>query len=202
MDTKSQNLGWNPSLNNEIQNPLSKQIEGFSLHKFSYNKNMNTLQKIIDWIKKRFEIIKLSNQIRKLNKPLQKIYQELGQDYVATHKNDELDLNYDKIQMAVEIENQIKEKQTEIDEMKGIIRCVACGERIPNDSTFCPYCGMRQPEPQVKVVRYCSECGTKLEIDERFCHHCGAKVPEDDEVTEEIQLRAPVTEEGKTTETK
>lgn len=171
-----------------------------------YNGAMNIVKKAIDWVKKQFSICKLKIQIRSLRKQLNVIYRSLGEDYVDTHRNDPDDLNKDLIDKAVRLRKEIEERQDSIDEMRGIVRCIACNSRIPNGSLFCPFCGMRQPDPEVKIIRYCPECGTKLEVDERFCHHCGCKVPQDDAVTEEIVLRRPVnerkTEEKKETKEK
>lgn len=149
---------------------------------------MEFINKIIEKIRRQLSIWELEIQIRKLKKELGRIYTKLGQDYVETHRNDPSDLNKDMIQEAVRLEKAIAERQGSIDEMRGIFRCAACAERIPNGALFCPYCGMRQPDPEVKVVRYCPECGTKLEVDELFCHHCGTKIPQDDAETEEIVL--------------
>jgi ribosomal protein S26 len=158
---------------------------------------MNIFNKIGAWLQKQWSIFQLKRQIRKLQKQLNKIYQDLGKDYVDTHKNDPDDINHELIEQAVTLQKAIDEKNASIDEMRGIVRCVACGERIPQDAMFCPYCGMRQPDPEVKVVRYCPHCGTKLEVDEVFCHHCGTRIPQDDAPTEEITLRKPVKEQEK-----
>lgn len=151
-----------------------------------YNEGM------LNWLQKQWKVLQLSFQIASLKRKLNKIYQELGKDYVDVHKNDPNDLNKEKIDSAVYLENQIKERVHTIDEIRGILRCVACNERIPNGSLFCPYCGLRQPDPEVSIVRYCPECGTKLEVDELYCHHCGAQIPQDNEETEQMVLSRPV----------
>lgn len=161
---------------------------------------MNILEKALTWIRKQYEICRLSLQIHSLKKQLNMIYRDLGSDYVDTHRNDPEDLNREQIAEAVRLRKAIAEKESSIDEMRGIVRCAACGSRIPNGALFCPYCGMRQPDPEVKVVRYCPECGTKLEIDEIFCHHCGCRIPQDDAVTEEIVLHSPAENEVKQSE--
>lgn len=159
---------------------------------------------MLNWLNRQWNILKLSFQIFTLRRKLNRIYQEVGKDYVDVHRNDPNDLNKEKIETAVYLQKEIQERQASIDEMRGIVRCVACGERIPNGSLFCPYCGMRQPDPEVNVVRYCPECGTKLEVDELYCHHCGAPIPQDNEETEQIVLHRPVSmkEEEKETDEK
>lgn len=159
---------------------------------------MNIFQKFGDWLEKQLRIFRLQREVSRLQKQLDEIYGKLGRDYVDTHRNDPDDLNHDLIEEALHLRNAIAEKNSAIDEMRGIIRCVACGERIPEGSAFCPYCGMRQPDPEVRVVRYCPTCGTKLEVDEIFCHNCGTRIPQDDAPTEEIHMRREVSEDTDT----
>lgn len=190
--------GWNPLLSKD-QNLCAdfphRDFFNVGRSKTRYNNVMKILEKILAWIRKQYEICRLRLQIRSLRKQLEVIYRDLGKDYVDTHRNDPDDLNSEQIAEAVRLRKAIEDKESSIDEMRGIVRCAACGSRIPNGALFCPYCGMRQPDPEVKVVRYCPECGTKLEIDEIFCHHCGCRIPQDDAVTEEIVLHRPVNDE-------
>lgn len=153
---------------------------------------MEYLNKFIDWLNKNLSVLNLNWQIRNLNKELTKIYARLGEDYVETHRNDPNDINKDLIDEAVRLQKAIHDRRTTIDELRGIRRCAACEERIPSEALFCPYCGLRQPDPEVSIFRYCPECGTKLEVDEKYCHQCGAAIPQDDVMTEEMSLARPV----------
>lgn len=57
--------------------------------------------------------------------------------------------------------------------------CQNCGKEMPNDSLFCPECGIKQ-EPDVVVQKsmqneprkYCSNCGIQIPLDSRFCPEC------------------------------
>ena len=51
--------------------------------------------------------------------------------------------------------------------------CRDCGETIPSDSVFCPYCGSSNIGPeQLK----CSKCGETIPEDSAFCPYCGESV--------------------------
>ena len=49
--------------------------------------------------------------------------------------------------------------------------CAACGQPLPDESTFCPHCGARTPEPGGTPT--CSHCGAPLRPQARFCQKCG-----------------------------
>ena len=50
--------------------------------------------------------------------------------------------------------------------------CNKCGNAVPEDSLFCPYCGSRI-DPTTKNLR-CASCGEFLQEDDFFCPYCGA----------------------------
>jgi hypothetical protein len=52
------------------------------------------------------------------------------------------------------------------------LKCVACGNEIPDDSKFCPSCG-KNPKPETVM---CSKCGQKIETGQKFCVSCGTSV--------------------------
>jgi predicted nucleic acid-binding Zn ribbon protein len=52
------------------------------------------------------------------------------------------------------------------------LKCVVCGNEIPDDSKFCPSCG-KNPKPETVM---CSKCGQKIETGQKFCVSCGTSV--------------------------
>ncbi len=46
------------------------------------------------------------------------------------------------------------------------LTCSGCGEAIPKDAKFCPYCG---------VSNVCTSCGCRLRSTDAFCGKCGQK---------------------------
>jgi len=49
-------------------------------------------------------------------------------------------------------------------------KCPDCGQMIPHDAGFCPFCGH-----QIMVFEQCSSCGKNLSANTRFCPRCGTK---------------------------
>ena len=58
--------------------------------------------------------------------------------------------------------------QQQQQQQAGTIKC-SCGENIPANSKFCPYCG-------IKINQFCPNCGNKLLPGVRFCSECGSKI--------------------------
>ena len=48
------------------------------------------------------------------------------------------------------------------------IRCPDCGNPVPKESKFCPYCGHQQ-----LIFNQCAHCGKNLPPNARFCPKCG-----------------------------
>ncbi|MDK2921538.1 MAG: hypothetical protein PWR24_1095 [Desulfonauticus sp.] len=47
-------------------------------------------------------------------------------------------------------------------------RCPDCGQVVPENSRFCPYCGH-----QILVLKQCQKCGKNLSPKAKFCPNCG-----------------------------
>lgn len=62
--------------------------------------------------------------------------------------------------------------------------CSECGKQIPDDSMFCPECGIKQenvstpnvaqeePIMQNNKMKFCVNCGCQMSVDSRFCPNC------------------------------
>ena len=55
------------------------------------------------------------------------------------------------------------------------MKCVNCGQEIPDNSQFCGYCGTKV-EPKLSSKRFCTSCGKELKTNAKFCTSCGASV--------------------------
>jgi RNA polymerase subunit RPABC4/transcription elongation factor Spt4 len=56
--------------------------------------------------------------------------------------------------------------------------CPHCGRVLPEEATFCPYCGQAAPLQDAAALaeRFCAHCGTPLREGARFCARCGKTV--------------------------
>ena len=62
------------------------------------------------------------------------------------------------------------------------MNCNNCGKKVPNDASFCPYCGGK-----IEKEVICTGCGTKLPADFRFCMKCGKAVIESEEKETKVE---------------
>jgi len=77
--------------------------------------------------------------------------------------------------------------------------CIQCGEKLLDDSLFCPSCGAeahKEAEQDSSLAAvpeeaFCIKCGQKLLADSQFCFSCGEKAVDPVE-EEEVEEPAPV----------
>lgn len=56
------------------------------------------------------------------------------------------------------------------------MRCSKCGREMPDDSLFCPECGVEQiveKKVEEKEEKYCANCGCRIPEGSSFCPECG-----------------------------
>lgn len=62
------------------------------------------------------------------------------------------------------------------------MRCSKCGREMPDDSLFCPECGVEQiveKKVEEKEEKYCANCGCRIPEGSSFCPECGSGVEKD-----------------------
>lgn len=74
------------------------------------------------------------------------------------------------------------------------MRCVNCGEEIPEDSRFCVCCGRPAPalHPTMDSGMACGVCGAPLTYGDNFCCACGTPVLWDDADEDDPAAASPV----------
>lgn len=55
------------------------------------------------------------------------------------------------------------------------MKCVKCGQEIPDNSQFCGYCGTKV-ESKLNNKRFCPSCGKELKPNAKFCTSCGSQI--------------------------
>ncbi|MEE9281387.1 MAG: zinc ribbon domain-containing protein, partial [Myxococcota bacterium] len=53
------------------------------------------------------------------------------------------------------------------------MNCPACSRELPEDATFCGYCGS-----SLRSEETCARCGRSNPVDMRFCPGCGSSLLE------------------------
>ena len=51
--------------------------------------------------------------------------------------------------------------------------CKNCNKEIPNESTFCPYCGEEIIEAVIENKNICEKCKNEIPIGSEYCPYCG-----------------------------
>ena len=88
------------------------------------------------------------------------------------------------------------------------MKCVNCGEEIPEDSSFCLSCGRPAPSPHPTMDSgmACGVCGAPLTFGDNFCCACGTPVlwdgfDEDDPAAEApVRWKMPEEDRGRFTD--
>ncbi len=76
----------------------------------------------------------------------------------------------------------IQSYKAQINKIRNIVICDACGIELPYDSLFCRKCGQKIVKPEIadeaaEKARFCLSCGAALLDDALFCLKCGKEVP-------------------------
>lgn len=150
---------------------------------------------------------KLNSKISDAKSLMKRVYAQIGEEYYKAHKDDADNEFAEKFRMISEAEESIAAYRSELDRMKGTVRCTSCGASVSKDALFCPKCGAKVEKPAApeetneenaeEPVRFCSICGEKLATDAQFCVNCGAPVP--DEPVSGNQEEAPEDTESEKT---
>lgn len=86
-------------------------------------------------------------------------------------------------QHIVELEAAVAQQREELHRLEALgsqpedtaeRACEQCGRMLPDEATFCPYCGAAAPAPAAEAaLRFCAHCGAPLREGSRFCARCG-----------------------------
>lgn len=101
-------------------------------------------------------------------------YLETYDDLIEARQIPNIDDPFNIFKAQCSVVNTIDDKASAnriYDNKQPVCRC--CGEILPEESKFCPYCGTKYEEQK---NCFCSECGAELLPDARFCMSCGHKV--------------------------
>lgn len=139
-------------------------------------KASQTTAKAAQQVKILTETTKLNGMISDEEKKINNHYYQIGKLYATIHQNDPENELADLVAAVVESEKKIKEYRTQIQDMKGVVRCEKCGAEVAKGAAFCSACGAAVPKPVAPVqdnLEKCASCGAMVEKGMRFCTSCG-----------------------------
>ena len=128
-----------------------------------------TLQKTKDFS----ETTRLNGLISDEEKKLDSVYFQIGKLYVSLHREDPETQFAAMLQAVTESEERIQSLKKEVEIIKGVSRCPACGAEVARGSAFCSSCGEPMPKEEIENMIVCQVCGTRVKRGMSFCTACG-----------------------------
>lgn len=116
---------------------------------------------------------KVNNRIAETQNALRQCYQELGECYYATFRQEEREELRPFVQQIADLLQQLEQLKEEQRSLRGLVACPNCGEDIPKNSVFCPNCGGRAI---TQDVSRCKNCGAVAPAGAAFCTICGGQM--------------------------
>ena len=139
-------------------------------------KASETTAKAIQQAKIISETAKLNSQIAAEENKINANYFQIGKLYASVHAADPEECFAGMLSAIVESEKRITDLKTQIQQIKGILRCEKCGAEVAKGVAFCSSCGSPMPkaeEPVADTHVKCAACGAVVEKGMRFCTACG-----------------------------
>ena len=139
-------------------------------------KASETTAKAIQQAKIISETAKLNSQIADEESKINANYFQIGKLYASIHATDPEDCFTGMLNAIAESEKRVHELKTQIQQIKGIVRCEKCGAEVAKGVAFCSSCGASMPKTEEDAADTrvkCASCGAMVEKGMRFCTACG-----------------------------
>lgn len=153
-----------------------------------------TTAKAMQKAKEMSDISKLNSMISDEETKINNVYYQIGKLYATMHINDYEEEFCGMIATLGEADAKIRNYRQQIQDIKGVVRCLQCGAEVQLGVAFCSSCGA--PMPKVHPVNTddlvrCEGCGAMIKKGVRFCTSCGKPMVQ---MTVPEQTSVPVTE--------
>lgn len=139
-------------------------------------KASETTAKAVQKAKEISDIAKLNSMISEEETKINNNYYQVGKLYVTIHSYDHEEEFAGMVASIAESEEKIKSYRQQIQDIKGVVRCLQCGAEVQSSTAFCSSCGAPMPKVQLvnteDMVR-CEGCGAMNKKGVRFCTSCG-----------------------------
>ena len=139
-------------------------------------------QNVVRGTKEFTDTARLNSLIADEQQKITALYSQIGKLYYESAPS-ETDTAIGKLCHSITSANErIDKYNEEIRQIKGVMRCPACGADIAISSIFCGACGTRvevqadKPEAAPAAGRFCTGCGAEIPEGVVFCTSCGQKI--------------------------
>ncbi len=122
------------------------------------------------------EIADLTRNIQGCQMRMNDIFMAMGKQYYAVHGENPEPEFAQMVNDMKTVLGQIKQMDTRIKFLRGIVVCDKCGTDNSVNSVFCCACGTRLPHTFNDGANRCVNCGNIINPGQKFCGVCGAVV--------------------------
>lgn len=112
------------------------------------------------------EFTKANAKILDVQNKLDKAYAEVGRKYVELHPANEEDDMKCVVDAVYALEDQLKELRKQLQDLKGTVKCEACGAECNIEAAFCSKCGAELKKEEVIIEAEAVEVEDVVEADD------------------------------------
>lgn len=123
---------------------------------------------------------KINSAIADENRIIEDCFTKIGELFYNYYGcSDNSDIQH-QINIVKHSQANIKNFQTQLLELKGVVICPSCSSEVSVGAAFCSNCGSKMPIEENKDLEdntsRCPNCNTIIDTDLNFCTNCGTKL--------------------------
>lgn len=125
------------------------------------------------------EIVGDAFKSEEAKKNLAAAYAELGEkayDYYSEGYSAFADRFSDEFRAISDARDEVEMIAEKVRAWKGVKVCEDCGTEVPQDTKFCPECGIAFYDDDAEDELCCPKCRADIEPGQRFCKECGHRL--------------------------
>ena len=133
----------------------------------------NAVQKAKDMA----DISKINSLISDEERKIRSIYLQIGKQYFDKYGAECEEDFAARVNSIIESKEKIESYQSQINEIKGLVRCSKCKGFVDKNAAFCSLCGEALVKPVPENKKRCGKCGELMDKSVKFCTKCGNPLP-------------------------
>lgn len=132
------------------------------------------------------ELARIRMEIRSKQDYLNKLFLEIGKIYYDTHKDDEEKEFKEQMLLVKDAQEVLEELNQQLGQIKGMVKCNACGQDMPMEAEYCSKCGTKLVKPKKEEVMS-DDLDTEEGASEEHTDTQAGEIVEDDRIKEESE---------------